>query len=51
MSGDHARHQSVDAVTVEEVVRHQLSQALGGRRGMVEAAIPTVRFTVLWLTT
>lgn len=51
MSGDHARHQSVDAVTVEEVVRHQLSKALGGRRGMVEAAVPTAMFTVLWLTT
>ena len=51
MSEKHARHPSVDAVTVEEVVRHQLSQALGGRRGMVEAATPTVMFTVLWLTT
>ena len=51
MSGEHASHPSVDAVTVEEVVRRQLSQALGGRRGMVEAAIPTVMFTVLWLTT
>lgn len=51
MSGDPTRQQPVDAVTVEEVVRHQLSQALGGRRGMVEAAIPTIMFTVLWLTT
>ena len=51
MSEEHARHPSVDAVTVEEVVRHQLSRALGGRRGMVEAATPTVMFTVLWLTT
>lgn len=40
---------SVD--TVEAVVRSQLSQALGGRRGMVEAAVPTATFTVLWLTT
>ena len=37
--------------TVEAVVRRQLSQALGGRRGMVEAAVPTIAFTVLWLTT
>lgn len=37
--------------TVEEVVRAQLSKALGGRRGMVEAAIPTLTFTVLFLTT
>jgi len=37
--------------TVEALVRRQLSTALGGRRGMVEAAIPTLAFTVLWLTT
>lgn len=37
--------------TVEALVRHQLSQALGGRRGMVETALPTLTFTVLWLTT
>ena len=40
---------SVD--TVEAVVRAQLSKALGGRRGMVEAAVPTLLFTVTWLTT
>ena len=37
--------------TVEALVRRQLSTALGGRRGMVEAAVPTLVFTVLWLTT
>ena len=37
--------------TVEEVVRHQLATALGGRRGMLEAAVPTIAFTVLFLTT
>ena len=37
--------------TVEALVRRQLGTALGGRRGMVEAAIPTLAFTVLWLTT
>lgn len=37
--------------TVEQVVRAQLSKALGGRRGMVEAAVPTLVFTALWLTT
>ncbi|MCW2857440.1 MAG: hypothetical protein JWR52_3055 [Marmoricola sp.] len=37
--------------TVEEVVRAQLAKALGGRRGMVEAAIPTLTFTVLFLAT
>ena len=39
------------ARTVEQVVRGQLAKALGGRRGMVEAAVPTLLFTVLWLTT
>ncbi len=37
--------------TVEAVVRRQLTQALGGRRGMIEAAVPTIAFTALWLTT
>lgn len=37
--------------TVEEVVRGQLAKALGGRRGMFEAAVPTAAFTVLFLTT
>jgi hypothetical protein len=42
----------VDAVeSVEAVVRAQMSKALGGRRGMFEAAVPTIVFTVLWLTT
>ena len=36
--------------TVEEVVRKQLSDALGGVRGMLEAAVPTVAFTVIFLT-
>lgn len=38
-------------VTVEEIVRGHLSKALGGKRGMVEAAVPTAAFTVLFLTT
>ena len=50
------RHQHPGAApptteTVEALVRRQLSTALGGRRGMIEAAIPTLAFTVLWLTT
>ena len=36
--------------TVEQVVRKQLAQALGGGRGMLEAAVPTIAFTVLFLT-
>jgi hypothetical protein len=39
------------AETVEAVVRAQMAKALGGRRGMIEAAVPTIVFTVLWLTT
>ena len=42
---------AASVTTVEAVVRAQLAKALGGRRGMVEAAIPTIAFTVLWLTT
>ena len=38
------------AATVEEVVRKQLGEALGGVRGMLEAAVPTICFTVLFLT-
>lgn len=38
-----------DVETVEELVRRQLAQALGGRRGMVEAAVPTILFTLTWL--
>lgn len=48
-----ARHRPVtapvDAATVEEVVRHRLSVALGGRRGMVEGAVPTIGFTLTFL--
>lgn len=39
------------ADTVEAVVRQQLAKALGGRRGMAEAAVPTILFTLIWLTT
>lgn len=35
--------------TVEAVVRAQLANALGGRRGMVEAAVPTILFTVSFI--
>ncbi len=37
--------------TVEALVRAQLSKALGGKRGMLEGAIPTLGFTVTWITT
>ena len=41
----------VGTETVEAVVRAQLSRALGGKRGMLEAAVPTIMFTVVFLTT
>ncbi len=37
--------------TVESVVRLQLAKALGGKRGMLEAAMPTIAFTVSFLST
>jgi hypothetical protein len=39
------------ATTVEEVVRHRLAQGVGGVRGSVEAAVPTVAFVVVWAVT
>lgn len=44
-------HHAPTVHSVESLVRQQLGQALGGRRGMVEAAVPTLVFTALWLTT
>lgn len=35
--------------TVEEVIRHRLSVALGGWRGSLETALPTVAFVVAWV--
>lgn len=35
--------------TVEQVVRAKLAEALGGRRGVVETAVPTIVFTVSWI--
>jgi uncharacterized protein DUF3159 len=34
--------------TVEELVRSRLSQQLGGPRGSLEAALPTVAFVIAW---
>ncbi|CAN5634914.1 DUF3159 domain-containing protein [soil metagenome] len=37
--------------TVEALVRRQMATALGGRRGMVEAGVPGILFTAIWLPT
>lgn len=37
--------------TAEEFVRRHLAQALGGKRGMVEAGVPTAAFTAIFLIT
>jgi len=49
-SADATAH-PVGADTVEAAVRAQLSKALGGRRGMLEAAVPTLVFTLSFLPT
>jgi Protein of unknown function (DUF3159) len=43
--------ETVSVETVEQVVRARLSAALGGRRGMVEGAVPTVGFTLTYVLT
>ncbi|GAA3728032.1 DUF3159 domain-containing protein [Salinactinospora qingdaonensis] len=47
--GQQEQHVSTD--TVESVIRGQLAKALGGKRGMLEAAVPTIAFTVTYLST
>ncbi|YCK36077.1 DUF3159 domain-containing protein [Actinomadura sp. ATCC 39365] len=37
--------------TVEAAVRAQLAKAFGGVRGIIEAAVPTIAFTVSWIVT
>jgi hypothetical protein len=35
--------------TVEAVIKAQLNKALGGKRGVIEGAVPTITFTVCWI--
>ena len=42
---------AASAETVEQLVRSKLAEALGGRRGIIESAVPTIAFTLLWVTT
>ncbi|MBB4702707.1 DUF3159 domain-containing protein [Sphaerisporangium siamense] len=44
-AGEQAAHD-----TVEAAIRAQLAKALGGVRGIIEAAVPTVAFTITWIT-
>lgn len=37
--------------TVEAYVRRQMSNSLGGRRGILEAVVPGIAFTIAWLVT
>ncbi|HEX5090994.1 MAG TPA: DUF3159 domain-containing protein [Nocardioides sp.] len=45
------RHHPPTVETVEAMVRAQMAASLGGRRGIIEAAIPGVLFTIVWLAT
>ena len=54
MTAEHPEHtQPLEptVLTVEAVVRRQMAKSLGGRRGMLEAGVPSLAFTILWLTT
>ncbi|MCA1982622.1 MAG: DUF3159 domain-containing protein [Nocardioides sp.] len=46
---EHPEHHHVGVDTVEAVVRRQMAESLGGRRGMLEAALPGLAFTLVWL--
>ncbi|MEV4382127.1 DUF3159 domain-containing protein [Streptosporangium amethystogenes subsp. fukuiense] len=37
--------------TVEAAIRSQLAKAFGGVRGVIEAAVPTIAFTGMWIAT
>lgn len=51
VDGSAAARPQVDADSVEQLVRRQLSDSLGGRRGLAEAIVPTLGFTITWITT
>lgn len=42
---------AADFDSVEQMVRQRLAEAFGGVRGIAEAAVPTIAFTVSYLTT
>ena len=51
IEGGEADAPRVTEDTVEALVRSQLAKALGGKRGMIEAAIPTLTFTIGYVLT
>lgn len=48
-AGEHHDHNHPTVDTVEAVVRRQMSAGLGGVRGMLEAGVPGLVFTIAWL--
>jgi len=44
-------HPPATTETVEHLVRAKLAEALGGRRGIIESAVPTLAFTLAYVTT
>lgn len=48
-AAEHPVDHHVGVDTVEAVVRRQMAESLGGRRGMLEAALPGLAFTLAWL--
>ena len=46
---DRAAAAAITEGPVEALVRSKLAEALGGKRGMVEAAIPTLTFTISYI--
>lgn len=48
MTPDVTAQERSAAETVEELIRHRLSAALGGWRGSLETALPTIAFIGVW---
>ena len=44
-------HETTAHDTVEAAIRGQLAKAFGGVRGIIEAAVPTITFTGMWIAT
>ncbi|MBK7723515.1 MAG: DUF3159 domain-containing protein [Austwickia sp.] len=42
---------ATETSTVEGIIRHRLSEVLGGWRGAAETAVPTIAFVVVWMLT